>query len=582
MKMKKLFYNVWVICVWLMAGCSEELNLSPIDTISPENAFNSANDLQLYTNSFYRILPDGDAIVRGDAVSDYMVRNTVTSYLTGTYTSHDVGGWSWSQLRNINYFLENFDKADIPDEAKGHFEGVARFFRAWFYYEKVQKWGGVPWYDKTLDVSDPDIYKARDSREFVMDKILEDLNFACENIRSLKDETGTMVTKWVALGFKSRVCLYEGTYRKYHDEIGLQTSAEAWLIEAVTAAEEIMESGKYQLHDTDGDLSYRNLFIQESVQSDEVLLSYAGSQSMRIFHDANWYFTSSTYGQRLNLIKTFINTYLNRDGSRFTDHENYDELPFWEEVENRDLRLQQTIRMGDYSREGTPEATDFKYSFSGYQPIKFTLDSKATDGVAENNNSLPLIRYGEILLNYAEAKAEIGGFTSNDWEISIQLLRKRAGIVDSSIPTQVDAYLQEHYFPEISDPVLLEIRRERGIELVMEGLRFQDLMRWKQGHLLTMEYDGMYIERMDELMDVNQDGFPDVSFVSSIPSNPESGVTYYLIDGNQFKLSQGNKGKLLLFQNLTRLWEDYQYLYPVPYDEIVLNRTLEQNPQWDN
>lgn len=592
--MKKLLYFLALIPFAL--GCKKQLvngnNQQPFDRLSPTTVFNSENDLQLYVNSFYNILPTADAITHGDAMSDYAARNVPPSYLIpGAYSSQTAGGWTWGSLRNINYFLTNAPqaakKAGIRDEVINNYIGIARFFRAWFYFDKIKTFGDVPWYNKPLDPSDSvDLYKARDPRTIIMDSVLADLNYATDNINDAKDNTCSQITKWVALAFKSRVCLFEGTFRKYHVELNMQSTANKWLQEAASAAEEVMQSGKYTLH-LDGSnpsLAYRELFIDESGRppADETILAYNCSSALTIFADANWWYTSPTYGIRLSFTKPFINTYLNRDGTDFTDKPGYDTIPFWDEVKNRDLRLQQTIRMGNYKRsDGSPAPPDFSYTPTGYQPIKFTLDSKAFDGDNINDNSIPIIRYAEVLLNDAEAKAELGTFTPSDWDVTIRLLRKRAGLTDTDMPTTADPYLQKTYFPDISDPVLLEIRRERGIELALEGFRFDDLLRWKKGNLLEMPYKGMYVPAMDTLYDLNEDGKPDVSFVATIPANKLAGVVYVKVDNSAIKLSEGTKGSLLWQSNQTKEWDDYKYYYPIPFNEIVLNPELNQNPGWE-
>src|SRR5699024_3821405 len=119
---------------------------------------------------------------------------------------------------------------------------------------------------------------------------------------------------------------------------------------------------------------------------------------------------------------------------------------------------------------------------------------------------LPIIRYAEVLLNYAEAKTELGLFSQSDWDKTIKILRQRAGITNSEMPNSPDPYIQQEYFPNISDPVLLEVRRERGVELVMEGFRFDDLRRWRRGDLLEMPYKGIYVPEVDEAFDLNGDG----------------------------------------------------------------------------
>lgn len=578
--MNKIFIIAALAGLFVSTSCSSDLDQLPFDKLSPDVAFTNEKDLELYSNSFYKILPNGKDIVRGDNMTDFVVGRSINNYLTGTYTAYDSGGWSWEDLRNINYFLEQSQQATVDDKRKAHYHGIARFFRAWFYFEKVKRFGDVPWYDKALDVDDPDLYKPRDTRELVMQKVLEDLDFAINNIQGSKDNNASRITKHVALAFKSRVCLFEGTYRKYHTELNLSSSAMEWLQQASTAAEELIKTSAYRLNTAQADQSYRNLFNKESVESSEVILAANASAAYRIFNDANWYYTSATYGNRSNLTKTFVNTYLNIDGTRFTDQPNYNSIFFTQEVQGRDQRLEQTIRMGDYKRDGIASAPDFTYTYTGYQPKKLTLDSSATDGVAENNNTLPLIRYAEVLLNYAEAKAELQEFNNADWDQTIKLLRQRAGIENSDMPTVADPYLKNEFFPNISDAVLLEIRRERGIELVLEGFRYDDLRRWKLGSLLMKQYDGMYVPAMNTPLDLNQDGQADVSFVSKVPAEPEKGVYYYIIDNNQYKLSNGTSGTLIIMDNLTRDYQEHQYLYPIPYSAIVLNSSLTQNNGW--
>lgn len=577
--MKKLLYILPFIIVF---GCKKQLDLKPFDRLSPATAFNAEKDLQLYVNSFYRILPTGNDIVRGDAMSDYMAGKSPSTYLVpNSFAATQASGWSWSDLRNINYFLEHYQQAKVSDDIKNHYAGTARLFRAWFYYNMVKTFGNVPWYGNTLDVNDSALYKPRDARTLVMDSILEDLNFACKYIRAPKDNTASLVTQSVALAFKSRVCLFEGTFRKYHTELNLTTTAGKWLTEAVNAADQVMKSNLYKISTGAApELSYRNLFINETPSSDEVIIAAVNNKSFRVFNDANWYWTSATYGGRYSLIKTFVDTYLNIDGTRFTDQSNYDAVIFQQEVKNRDLRLQQTIRMGNYKRDGVAAPPDFTYTYTGYEPLKFTLDAKATDGVAENYNSLPIIRYAEVLLNFAEAKSELNTFTAADWNATIKVLRARAGITNAPLPTVADPYLKQKYFSDITDPVLLEIRRERGIELVMEGFRYDDLKRWKAGKLLEMEYNGLYVPALNTLYDLNEDGKPDASFVKVIPANKVAGVYYFLIDDVQAKLSQGDKGNLLWLVNIQRKFEDFKYYYPIPYNEIVLNGKLQQNEGW--
>jgi hypothetical protein len=267
-------------------------------------------------------------------------------------------------------------------------------------------------------------------------------------------------------------------------------------------------------------------------------------------------------------------------------------MTFAHEVMGRDKRLQQTIRMGNYTRTSSGKLVAappvFSYTYTGYQPIKWSLDDDYYDNGANNTNSICIMRYAEILLNYAEAKAELGQLTDNDWSKTIGALRARAGITGglATVPTVADPYLQSNYFPDINDPALLEIRRERGIELVMEGFRFYDLVRWKHGDLLLQPWNGFYVPALDQPMDLNKDGKMDVYFYKTMPASTIPGVTYINVSAtvngvvNPQRLSHDTYGEIRWLDNVGRDWQDYKYLYPIPYTDLQLNPALGQNPGW--
>jgi hypothetical protein len=266
---------------------------------------------------------------------------------------------------------------------------------------------------------------------------------------------------------------------------------------------------------------------------------------------------------------------------------------FKDEVKNRDLRLKQTIRSGSYKRinGGVQVAAPpvFSYTFTGYQPIKWTLDDMYYDAGALNNNSVSMFRYAEILLNYAEAKAELGILTDAEWSSTIGVLRSRAGIIGglNIKPAVADPYLIANYFPDISDAVILEVRRERGIELSLEGLRFSDLLRWKRGPLMQQEWNGFYVPALNTPMDLNEDGKLDVAFYQGTkPSPVVAGVTYVDVSSqvsgktNSQKLKNGTSGELTWMTEISRKWNDKLYYYPIPQADLIKNPKLGQNPGW--
>ena len=590
--MKKQY--LWFILLgFLFVSCDKELDQIPVSTASKSAVFGSQQGLDLYANSFYSILPG--RVTNLDAMSDYLAVKAVPTFIQqGAYAATLSSGWTWTNLRNINYFIANNNDPKVPAEVRNNYLGIAKFFRAYFYFDKVKRFGDVPWIGKPLDVADPILYGPRDPRTLVMDSVLADIDFACTNITSLSDGTRSLITKYVAYALKSRICLFEGTFRKYHTELNLQGTAPTWLDNAAVAARYVIDNGGYSIYTTGGaGKSYRTVFTNSTPIANEVMLSAISDLTLKILNDANWYWTSGTYGDKASFTRTFINTYLYLDGTPFTNNPAYPTMLFKDEVKNRDLRLKQTIRLGDYKRiiggVQVPAPPIFSYTFTGYQPIKWTLDDMYYDSETLNNNSISEFRFAEVLLNYAEAKAELGTLTDADWAITIGVLRARGGITGglTTKPTVVDPYLQSVYFPGITDPVILEVRRERGIELCLEGFRFADILRWKRGELMNLEWNGFYVPALVTPMDLNEDGIMDVAFFQGTKPSPSiAGVTYVdvspLVGGksNSELLKNGTFGELTWMNNISRKWEDKMYYYPIPAADLITNPNLGQNPGW--
>ncbi|WP_421940088.1 RagB/SusD family nutrient uptake outer membrane protein [Pedobacter sp.] len=586
---------IWVLLGGLSLAACKKLDQQPESTASKQAVFGTENGLKLYTNSFYGmdLMPKNST--SQDAMSDYLAVKSVQDFIReGGFAANNSSGWTWRDLRNINYFIENCNDPAVPASVRNNYLGIARYFRAYFYMEKVKRFGDVPWINKALEIDDPTLNAGRDKRELVMDSVLADINFACNNISVTNDASRTTVSKWVAYAFKSRVCLFEGTFRKYHTELGLTSSANKWLDDAATAADQIIKNGGYSLNTAGGPgASYRQVFTSNTPLANEVLQAAVADVNLGVLNEANWWWTSGTYGAKASFTRTFINTYLKLDGTPFTNDPAYPTMLFKDEVKNRDLRLKQTIRMGDYKRitngQQIPAPPVFSYTFTGYQPIKWTLDDTYFDAGALNTNAVALYRYAEVLLNYAEAKAELGTLTNADWALTIGALRSRAGITGglTTKPTVADPYLITNYFPGITDPTLLEIRRERGIELSLEGLRFPDLLRWKRGPLMEQEWNGFYVPALNTPMDLNEDGILDVAFYQGTRPNPGvSGVTYVDVSAkignavNSQLLKNGTSGELIWMNEIPRKWNERNYYYPIPLADLQRNPNLKQNPGW--
>lgn len=574
-----------------LPACRKFLTRNPPTAITSDSFFKTEKDLELYANGFLQDnIPTPETLTFGDQFADNIATTKSTVYLTGAWTPDQQGGWSigtWGKLKNYNYFLERIDQVNASQEVKNHYEGVGRFWRAWFYYGMVREFGDVPWYDKPIAPDDKEtLDKPRDPRSLVMDKVLEDLTFAGENCSS-EDRyvsSSSRVNKWTALAFKSRVCLFEGTYRKYHTELGLTDSANKFLQEAASAAKELMDDGPFGLVSDPGQVQtqYRSLFISEKVATKEIILTNTYSDSASRWHNITRQYNTASFGNRWSLTKQFVNTYLMRDGSRFTDKSGYDTMAFPDEVKNRDCRLAQTVRTPGFTRTvkgkaDTPVAPDFSITLTGYQPIKWCLDDDVYDTNDKCTNSLSVLRYAEVLLNYAEAKAELNDFDETVWNQTIKLLRERAGVVGTP-PAAADPYLADYYLGQTTDKWVLEVRRERGIEMVLENIRYDDIMRWKLGELLVQPWYGVYVPAENTAYDLNSDGKKDVAFVD--PSHDKIADVYNVKLTNGYVLKDGDKG--LLEYQFKRSWDDKKYLHPIPQDARNQNSNLTQNTGWDS
>ncbi|WP_426328800.1 RagB/SusD family nutrient uptake outer membrane protein [Pedobacter sp. R-06] len=592
--MKKQY--IWILLACLALAACKKLDQQPESTATKKAVFGTENGLKLYTNSFYGMdfLPKNST--SQDAMSDYLAVKSVPDFIRqGGFAANNSSGWTWRDLRNINYFIENCNDPAVSATVRNNYLGIARYFRAYFYMEKVKRFGDVPWINKPLDIDDPALNAGRNKRELVMDSVLADINFACANILATNDASRTTITKWVAYAYKSRICLFEGTYRKYHTELNLGATANKWLEDAASAADEIIKKGGYSLNTAGGaGVSYRQVFTSNMPLINEVLQAAVADVNLGVLNEANWWWTSGTYGAKASFTRTFINTFLKLDGTPYTNDPGYSTMLFKEEVKNRDLRLKQTIRLGDYKRvssgQQVPAPPVFSYTFTGYQPIKYTLDDTYFDAGALNTNAIPLFRYAEVLLNYAEAKAELGTLTDAEWTLTIGALRSRAGITGglNIKPTFADPYLTANYFPGITDATLLEIRRERGIELSLEGLRYADLLRWKRGPLMEQEWNGFYVPALNTPMDLNEDGILDVAFYQGTRPTPGvAGVTYVDVSAtiggatNSQLLKNGSYGELTWMKEIPRKWNERNYYYPIPLSDLQRNPNLKQNPGWE-
>lgn len=493
--MKKIFYTL-AVAVLSMLVQSCDLTEDQKATADRSMIFGSETGLQTYSYSFYNILPNTASAFKQDAMADYGASNNISTYGSGSYTIQTSTSWSWTDLRNINYFIKYNNGPGVSETVRNNYTGIAKFFRAYFYFDKLVTYGEVPWVTEPLEPDDKALFGKRDTRDVIIRHILQDLDNAYQYITtsSVTINSNTL-NKWTVLAFKSRVALFEASWRKYHANtdyvLNCAITSDSLYQVAASAAGEVKSSGPYSIHTgttySAGRGSYRDLFISDNTKMDEVMLAVSCDAKLAA-GEQNWWYNSSSYGPHLSMTRPFMKTYLNLDGTVYNE-KNSDGTykSFATETVNRDLRLSQTIRGADYtckSASGSYDLTTPNYTgltLTGYQFTKYVMDDVSYDNGATNSNDIPVLRYAEVLLNYAEAKAELGTLTDDDWKSTVGTLRRRAGITGGDLdkkPTAIDSYIQETYYPNISNAVILEIRRERAIELCLEGLRMIDLKRW--------------------------------------------------------------------------------------------------------
>lgn len=598
--MKNHIYKIFSLSVIAFSFVACDLDEYPEDSISPDTYFKNEKELKLYSNQFYTQLPDAsdcyqemsDLVCNGLAYND-AVRG-YSRVVPGTG-----GGWSFTALRHINYMLSNLYRCQ-DEKVRKHYEGVGRFFRAYFYFSKLQRFGEVPFYDKVLNSDDQEMLcKPRDSRDFIIAKINADLDTAALYLPEF-EESNRIVNKYTALALKARANLYEGTFRKYHNgrpELKGETlEYQSLLQKTVDAAQAIMASNRYALY-TDGDKPYYNLFCKNDPSGKEYILnrSYAVTT-----HDASNYALVSSKGAA-GATRTLALSYLKTDGSRFTDVSGYETKYAKDEYNNRDPRMAQTILTKSFKyADGTTASFNKGVTLTGYPIVKYVEGETAKVG---SHVDIPVFRYAEVLLNYAEALAELGTITQDHLDKSINVVRDRVNMPHLNLAkanANPDPFLcgAQYGYKNVDNGankgVILEIRRERTIELVMEGFRYQDLVRWREimrfdnqdaeGNLNGFEFYGPYVKGAGRY-DMDCDGNLDfvVNQEGGRPISPVAGVTSVTI-GKDIILSDGNKGFIIALGDMKRVHnEDRDYLFPLPLTELTLSKgALTQNPNWDD
>ena len=552
------------------------LNLDPKDQLADPDMWNTATDYQNLANKFYDYLPNFGQVYDGNIHSD--MRSDLMRHKDGNNTiSHgdynmgagdgDYTG-NYSRIRRTNLLIEKAHGYSRPDEITQPL-GEAYFFRAWCHFQLMQKFGDVIIVHHTLDVDDPLMKSKRNDRGEVTDSIISDLNRAIEHLKSVGELEEGRVSREGAQAFLSRVALYEGTWQKFR---GNESRGRELLDIAAKAAKEVIDSKKYEIFEpsTLGDDAYRYMFILENgVQTNPAGLDKTANKEYIIKRCYD--ITLKTSGQNLTttaLANAWLGTskladmYLCTDGlpieasSKFQGYETKRS-----EWQNRDNRMNNTMMRpgdtfwnnsknncridwsGNEAEVKRAKYTNFDPWGSGYFIYKWATERECPD--RSESYDFPVLRYAEVLLNYAEAVFERDGQISDaDLNISVNKTRLRVN-KQNGMPALTNALVNSNGLD-----MRTEIRRERTVELFQEGFRIDDLKRWK-----TAETE----------MPMNQTG---IRWVGQWASSLANHGGYALDAQNHLILESG------------RIWEQKHYLYPLPVDQQQLNPNLGQNPGW--
>lgn len=555
-----------------MSSCSDVLDTEPYDKFTKSNYFTSETNVQLFANYFYNTFV-GYGSGSGDYYFNYLNDDqAVTGISNWTFMSVPGSASAWNtpyvEIRRANTLIAAIPGVESMSEGKkNNWLGIGRLYRAWQHYKLVRAYGDCYWVDKELDATDEDIlYGPRQPRNDVMDKVLEDLNFACANITD-NANSRTAFNKWVALAMKAEVCLYEGDYSKYVTKNNER--ANRYLAEAKSACEQIMSSGNFALNG-----NYQANFNSLDLAGNKEMILYKHYIQSTFAHGTIDYTCGST--QVNGMTKDAFDSYLFKDGKPLastslnkTDHgtvvtlddnsglgeANYIDIS--NVLANRDPRLSAQVDHilqfpgCGYARFGGAQST----ASTGYGIFLFDtnlIDNTNRQSTYGNWTDAPIFWYAEILLNYAEACAEMGNISQNDLDRSINLLRDRVGM--PHLLTSVEADPANNM--GVSN-IIWEIRRERRVEMMFcMNDRYFSLLRWNQLSLL------------------DTDTHPNLCRGAYVAGYDANGVK---IDG----VDIDNDGYINCRNNgAPRKWDAKYNLYPIPDDQRNLNPQIGQNPGW--
>ena len=568
-------------------ACDDVIDLKPLDSFTDESYWTSVDDLRNYANRFYTNLAAPSSTY--DQQSDNRVPANYDIWLYNEYTLDRAGDWNWENIRNLNFFMNRYQRVVASEADINAQVAVIRFFRALDYFGKIKSYGDVPWYEKDLTDGDTEeLFKPRDSRDFVLGKVIEDLEFAIQWLPEKNAAVKGALHKDAARTQLSRVCLYYGTFKKYHN-VGGTPSSQDLLQKAANNALAVMNTGNYAIvQGADNGcgmvsfegypMYYQNQFVQEDLDGNKEAILYREYKDGVLMHQTGRQDAAPGFS------KDFMESFLCKDGKPIGVSELYQGDETLDiELTDRDPRMYQIVdnvkRPWAVQADGTIElhrsafdlnasAPDVSASKSvtGYLNTKH-LSADPTQWVASSTTyDFMVYRYAEVLLNYAEAMYELDQMSQDVLDKTINVIRDRVGMPHLTMSVGFTDPNWPNYGYEVA-PLLQEIRRERRIELVAEGFRYDDIIRWKAVKLFENPKTVLGMRVTDKVISLYQEGtFGGDKGRALVEYEGKTYIRPYSKDLN----------------DAGRKWsaDDKRFLNPISKNVMLINPNITQNPGW--
>lgn len=558
MNMKKYILTSLLLGSLALTGCNDAfLNRTPLDELTDENFWKTEAHVKSVANACYNHLIGKD-IINYEALGDDALWYNNSGYRqigSGAYGSDlSILNSQWEKfyrgIRECNYFLENYNRAEaVSTETRERYAAEVKFIRAYQYMFLTQFWGDVPLVTKTLTMDSPELFDPRTPRKDVIDFILNDLRSSYKalpaTIAGGKSDFGR-ITQAASLALIARLALYN----------------ERWEM-AAEASKEIMDMNYFALYTSGGTANaYRNLFIYEgrasrNASNKETILAFVYNYTAGTKHNLSRELQVPDQETRLMPTKAFVDSYLCSDGKPVSISPLYSEASYEAMFQNRDPRLKQAILSPGSAWNGkadgsasntattifrTPRFTNDKkgcVTRTGFYPVKYCEPTKVS-AVGTDDNDIIIFRYAEVLLTYAEAMYKQGKLTQDIVDQTINKLRDRVGMHRMNLTELAEWGLN------VED----ELRRERHVEMFMEGWRYFDVQRWKEGDRLGQDVKGI----KKSMVEV------------------QSSVDGYNVDADGYIITMSG-----------RIFEDPKnYLWSLPFTQMERNPNLKpNNPGWN-